>query len=87
MRQLTFLVVMLAAFGAELWNGVLLLVHNHDPGAADWLAVLVIVCFLLGIYRSWELIGGPDIGFGHELAVLVRERAHDRDAVDAEPDR
>jgi hypothetical protein len=86
--QLTFLVVMLATFALQAWNGLRLLVHHHDPDAANWVAVLVIVCFLLGIYRSWELIGGPEIGFGHELAELVRERTHEHgnSATDPEDD-
>ena len=81
-RQLTFLVALLVTFGLQVWSGIRLLVHEHDSGAANWVAVLVIVCFMLGIFRSWELIGGPEIGFGHELAELVRERTHDQDEVD-----
>jgi hypothetical protein len=77
LRQLTFLVVMLATFALQALNGARLLANEHNRGAANWIAVLVIVCFMLGIYRSWELIGGPEIGFGHELAELVRERTHD----------
>jgi hypothetical protein len=85
-RQLTFLIVMLAAFVVQVWNGIRLVAHDHDPGAANWVAVLVIVCFMLGIYRSWELIGGPEIGFGHELAELVREHTHDDGTPAVDPD-
>jgi hypothetical protein len=84
-RQLTFLIVMIVVFSAQVLNGARLIAHSHDPGAANWIAVIVIVCFLLGIYRSWELIGGPEIGFGHELAELVRERAHEPEQPEDDP--
>jgi hypothetical protein len=86
LHQLTFLIAMLVTFSLQAWNGIRLLAHNHDPSAAGWVAVMVIVCFMLGIYRSWELIGGPEIGFGHELAELVRERALDDEAGADDPD-
>jgi len=85
-RQLTFLIIMLATFSLQVANGARLLADEHNRGAANWLAILVIVCFMLGIYRSWELIGGPEIGFGHELAELVRERAHEDGAPAVDPE-
>ncbi len=85
LRQLTFLIVMLVTFALQVVNGIRLLAAAHNGGAANWIAVLVIVCFMLGIYRAWELIGGPEIGFGHELAELVRERGHDDGSAAEEP--
>lgn len=83
MRNLTFLIAQLIVFGFQIFWGIELAMHPHHHDPADEIAILVIVSFLIGIYRAWELIGGPDVGFGHELRALVRER---QDAPPAEPE-
>ena len=37
---------------------------------------LVVLCFLLGITRAWELIGGPSFGVTHEVTALIQKN-HD----------
>jgi hypothetical protein len=67
-----FLVGLMATFVVQLISGLRVLAHPDDPGPVRTVAVLVVVCFLIGVARSWELIGGPSIGLGHEVTVLVR---------------
>jgi hypothetical protein len=69
--------------GLQLFYGLKVISRANDLGSVDGIAVLVIVCFLIGIARSWELIGGPSIGLGSEIAVIVRAR---RGSPDPSPD-
>lgn len=73
-RDSMFLLVMMAIFCLQLLNGLQLIGHAHDGSAAQWIAVLVIASFFVGIGRSWELIGGPTIGLASEVAATVRGR-------------
>jgi hypothetical protein len=71
-RDALFLVGLAVTFVIQLLEGFDVNAHPGDSGAVDTIAILVVICFLLGIGRSWELIGGPSIGIRHEVAALVR---------------
>ena len=77
-RDVLFLAGLTAVFGLQLYYAVRLFSRAGDVGAARGIAVLIIVCFFIGIARAWELVGGPSIGLGHELMEIVRTRGHDR---------
>lgn len=79
-RDVLFLAGLVAVFGLQLYFALRLISRAGDVGAARGVAVLVVVCFFIGIARSWELVGGPSIGFGHELMAIVRARRQDREA-------
>jgi hypothetical protein len=74
-RDALFLIGLVVVFALELISGIEVVNHPQDAGAVDRIAILVIICFLIGIARSWELIGGPSIGVVHEVGRMVR--AHD----------
>jgi hypothetical protein len=71
-RDALFLVGLAVTFVIQLVQGAEVIAHPHNPGAVNTIAILVIVCFLIGIFRSWDLIGGPSFGITHEVAALVR---------------
>ena len=83
LRDALFLVTLAATFVVQLLGGLQLGTHDSSVGDARQIAIVVIVCFLIGITRAWVLIGGPTIGITHELGELVRERSS---GSGAEPD-
>ena len=46
-----------------------------DQSAVVTISLLVVICFLVGIARAWELIGGPSIGLGSELGALAHRES------------
>jgi hypothetical protein len=80
-RDALFLVSLAVTFVLQLLEGLAATRHPEHVGDVRALSILVIVCFLIGISRSWVLIGGPSIGIASELGALVRKRASD-----SEPD-
>jgi len=73
-RDALFLIGLAVTFVIQLIQGVDVSAHPGDSGAVDTIAILAVVCFLVGIARSWELIGGPSIGITHEVTALVRHK-------------
>ena len=76
-RDGVFLIGLVIVFVLQLWEGIDVTAHRGDSGSVDTIAILVIVCFLIGIARSWELIGGPSFGIAHEVTAIVRDHAAD----------
>jgi hypothetical protein len=69
LRNALFLVGLVVLLVFQLLAGLRLINHH---GAYETISILVVMCFLIGISRSWELIGGPSIGTVHELFVFGR---------------
>jgi hypothetical protein len=70
--DLFFLVGLAVVLVIQLDEGLTVIGQPRNTNAVETIATLVVVCALLGIARSWELIGGPEIGLWHEFGVLVR---------------
>jgi hypothetical protein len=73
-RDALFLLGLAVMFVVQLVSGAEVLAQPDNPGDVNTIAIVVIVCFLIGIARSWELVGAPSIGITHEVTELVRRR-------------
>jgi hypothetical protein len=69
LRGALFLVGLIVVLVFQLSAGLRLINHH---GAYQTISILVVVCFVIGISRSWELIGGPSIGIFHEIFTFGR---------------
>ena len=74
LRHGSLLVALGVTFMFQFIEGVDVSTRPADTGAVNTIAALVVVCFLLGIGRAWQLIGGPSISFSGEVAALVRNQ-------------
>ncbi|HUD80236.1 MAG TPA: hypothetical protein VMR00_20520 [Streptosporangiaceae bacterium] len=72
LRDGLFMIGLMVAFAAQLIEGIRVIVHPGNTGAVESIAVLVTICFLIGIDRAWELIGAPSIGITQEVAAMIR---------------
>lgn len=81
-RDALFLLGLATTFVIQLISGLKIVANSSDAGAVHTIAVLVVVCFLIGIARAWELIGGPEIGLIHEVTALVRSPPRERSGGD-----
>jgi hypothetical protein len=74
LRDGLFLVGLVVTFVVQLIQGAEVIAQPDDSGAVNTIAILVIICFLIGIARAYELIGGPSIVISQEITELVRGR-------------
>jgi hypothetical protein len=75
-RDGVFLVGLAAIFIIQLVTGLAVARQPGNAGAVNTIAILVVACFLVGISRAWELIGGPSLDLPREVTALVRDRNH-----------
>lgn len=73
LRDAAFLVVLVATFMMQLIAGANVAVHPHDTEWMHWIAIVVVICFVIGVNRSWELVGGPSITLRKEVQALARQ--------------
>jgi hypothetical protein len=86
LRDALFLLLLVVTFVIQLIEGAAVIAQPANSGDVNTIAALVVACFLIGIARAWELIGGPSIGITREVTALVR--SHHRGAagpVDEKP--
>jgi hypothetical protein len=83
LRDFTFLVGLIVVFVIQLIAAIELDSNRADSGSLHTICILVVVCFLIGIERAWELVGGPRFHlFGTLFATMHGESdaaAEDRD--------
>jgi hypothetical protein len=70
-HQASLIILLLAAFGFDLVSGVRLIAQPRSSGAAESLCYVLAGLLLIGIARSWELVGDRDTGILASLSVLV----------------
>jgi hypothetical protein len=57
-RRIVLTVLNAAAYVAEGYNGVQLIIDPHDASPVYGLTVLLLVVYMLSVIRAWELLGG-----------------------------
>ena len=71
-RDAAFILGLAVVFVIQFCEGVDVWVHPDGSGAVDTIAMLVVICFLIGVARAWELIGGPRIGLVREVSAYLQ---------------
>ena len=67
LRDLSFLAGQFVAFVVQLIAAISVDIHPDSEGGLQTICVIVVVCFLIGIERAWELVGGPHFDIGSFL--------------------
>jgi hypothetical protein len=58
-QDVSALLGLAVVFGFQIDSAAQLLSDEHDSGPIETVAFLVIISYIIGISRAWEMIGGP----------------------------
>jgi hypothetical protein len=72
LRDSIFLIGLAVTYYVQLTSGLDVVSHPADADAVENIAIVVIICAVVGISRAWELIGGPSIGLRQEVVAIIR---------------
>jgi hypothetical protein len=75
-RQLGLIALLMVTFAIEFAAGVALLANPKSIDAAGVLCNVLVTLLIIGVARTWELVGDRDTGIASSIAVLT---GHDHD--------
>jgi hypothetical protein len=70
-NQAGLVALLLVIFGAEFWNGIEALAHQHSNGPVEGISYSLCASLLVGVARAWELVGDRDTGILSSIAILT----------------
>jgi hypothetical protein len=73
-RDTHFLLGPALVYVAQVGVGIWLVAAPHSEPPVGVLCIGVVFCFLAGISRAWEVIGGPSVGLFAELRSALSRR-------------
>jgi hypothetical protein len=73
LREVGFLFGLFVVLVFQLLAGIGLDADRNDSSDLQTVCILVAVCFLIGIARAWELVGGPSVSVSRELVARAKE--------------
>ena len=74
--QLELIVLLLGVFGFEIGAGINSILAPHTDAPIDIIGNVLAASLLIGIARSWELVGDRDTGIVSSLAALAGRDRH-----------
>jgi hypothetical protein len=74
--QIGLIVLLLAAFGVEIVAGVSSIAKPYGSVAIDVIGNVLAGSLLIGVARSWELVGDRDYGVTSSLLALAGRERH-----------
>jgi hypothetical protein len=74
--QIGLILLLLAAFGVEVVAGTIAAANPNEKVPIDVIGNVLVASLLIGVARSWELVGDRDTGISASIAALTGHERH-----------